>query len=94
MPFIPEVQMSQAAKMVSEAERIHMENRVLRSGLKLSDDDMEKAKRLAFIAMQSGDPGGFLNAVVVMVTPSPYKIVPCFCWWCRLKRWLRGEKDA
>jgi hypothetical protein len=72
---------------VADAQRIEVENRVLKSGLQLTDDQLERARALADLAIKSGMPDRFLSAVTE-ITRKPL-FIPCSCWWCRLRRWMR-----
>ena len=59
---------------------------ILRQGLKLTDEEMARAKQLAELARKSGAPVRFLSAVTAVVRKPMF--LPCGCWWCRLKRKL------
>lgn len=81
------------AQRMADAQRIEVENRVLKSGLHLTDDQLEQARALADLAIKSGMPDKFLSAVIE-ITRKPL-LIPCTCqcWWCRFKRWLRRTSE-
>jgi hypothetical protein len=74
-------------KVVQEAEQILALNKTLLAGLRLSDEELDKAKELAQAARESGAPDLFLRAVAEM-NRKPL-VMPRRCWWCRVKRWVR-----
>ena len=53
----------------------------------LDADGYVKLELLIDQALKVSDPRVFLDAVnVVTAQPVP---MPCQCWWCRFKRWVR-----
>lgn len=80
--------MRKAARLVQDAERVHVENQVLQAGLRLGDDEYDEAVRIADLAIKSGDSSRFLLALVAMSQPDVTQLLLCMCWWCRFKRWL------
>ena len=81
-------QLHNVARAVANAERIHVENKVLKLNLKLSDDELAQVSALAEVALKTGAPDRFLSAVAAMASKPLF--VPCGCWWCKLKRVWAG----
>lgn len=76
-----------AAKRVAEAEKIKVENEILKRAVRATDEDMVRYRELATLALKVAYPYQFLAACDAL-TRQPL-FVPCPCWWCKLKRWVK-----
>lgn len=52
----------------------------------LTPEGFVKLEELARVATQFRDVQGFLSTVSTVLGSQ----IECRCWWCRLKRWMRG----
>jgi hypothetical protein len=63
MLFTPR-QLANAARRIAIAERTEVVNKMLMTGIKPTDEDMEKLEALANLAIKSGAPDRFLSAAI------------------------------
>lgn len=81
--LLPE-NLQRLANQAAGIEKIKAREKWLQYSLKISDDELEKANKVAEAAINSGSPDYFLATIANMIRKPIF--LPCNCWWCKLKR--------